>query len=80
MKKKDIPKEFFTGSFKKDVCMYINDCKQYLKAALEKRPVDMMANEFSPTDNEYLIIYGMKELKDLSMSVGGRQPLDWKGN
>jgi len=71
---------FSTGDFKKEVCMYINDCKQYLKAALEKRPVDMMAEEFNPTDDEFLIIYGMKELKDLSMMLSGRRPLDWKGN
>jgi len=80
MKKKDIPQEFFTGSFKKDVCMYINDCKQYLKAAIEQRPVDMESEEFDPTQDEFLIIYGMKELKDLSMRVAGRHPLNWKGN
>lgn len=80
MKKKDIPDEFLTGSFKKDVCMYINDCKQYLKAGLAGKPVNMQKGEFDPTDNEFLIIYGLKELKDLSMRVAGRRPLDWKGN
>ncbi|GEM_PF-6468815 len=80
MNKKDIPDEFLTGNFKKEVCMYINDCKQYLKAALEKRPVDMEKDEFDPTQDEFLIIYGMKELKDLSMRLAGRRPLDWKGN
>lgn len=80
MKKSDYSKEFVTGNFKKEVCMYINDCKQYLKAALEGRPVDMEKGEFDPTQDEYLIIYGMKELKDLSMRLSGRRPLNWKGN
>jgi len=69
-----------TGNFKAEVCMYINDCKQYLKAALEGRPVDMMKGEFDPTDEEFLIVYGMKELKDLSMRLAGRRPLKWEGN
>ncbi len=72
--------DLVTGDFKTEVCMYINDCKQYLKAALECRPVDMETCEFEPTDEEYLIIYGLKELKDLCMRVSGRSPLDWKGN
>lgn len=79
-KKPQYDTEFVTGNFKKEVCMYINDCKQYLKAAIEGRPVDMMAEEFDPTQDEYLIIYGMKELKDLSMRLAGRRPLNWKGN
>ncbi|MBL7198268.1 MAG: hypothetical protein ISS47_09240 [Candidatus Omnitrophica bacterium] len=71
--------EFTTGDFKTEVCMYINDCKQYLKAALEDRAVDMMKDEFDPTQEEGLIIYGLKELKDLSVRLCGRRPLDWKG-
>jgi len=27
-----------------------------------------------------LIIYGLKEVKELSMRLAGRTPLDWKGN
>ncbi len=80
MNKDEIPTEFWTGSFKKEVCMYINDCKQYLKARIAGRPVDMLSEEFKPTEDEYLIIYGLKEVKDLCMSVGGSKPLDWKGN
>ena len=72
--------EFVTGNFKKEVCMYINDCKQYLKAALEGKPIDMMKGEFDPTDDEFLIIYGMKELKDLSMRLAGHRSLNWKGD
>ena len=78
MKKKDIPDEFLTGDFKTEVCMYINDCKQYLKAALSGKPVDMEKGEFDPTREEFLIIYGMKELKDLCMRTARRRPLDWK--
>ncbi len=80
MQPEDIEMEFATGNFKKDVCMYINDCKQYLKAALDGRPVDMESEEFDPTQNEFLIIYGMKELKDLSMRAARHSRLDWKGN
>lgn len=72
--------DLVTGNFKAEVCMYINDCKQYLRAALENRPVDMMAEEFDPTDEEFLIIYGLKEVKEMSMRLAGRRPLDWKGN
>lgn len=79
-KKPSYEDEFVTGDFKTEVCMYINDCKQYLKAALEQRPVDMMKDEFDPTQDEFLIIYGMKELKGLSMRLAGRRPLNWKGN
>ena len=71
---------FVTGDFKKEVCMYINDCKQYLKAAVVGKAVDMMKGEFDPTEDEFLIIYGMKEIKDLSMRLAGRKPLNWKGN
>ena len=78
MKKKDLPDEFLTGDFKTEVCMYINDCKQYLRAALTGKSVDMQKGEFDPTQNEFLIIYGMKELKDLSMRLAGRRPLNWK--
>ena len=79
-KKHSYEDEFLTGNFKKEVCMYINDCRQYLKAAIEGRPVDMMKGEFDPTEDEFLIIYGMKELKDLSIQLAGRRPLNWKGN
>ena len=79
-KKRSDEDEFVTGNFKKEVCMYINDCKQYLKAAAEGRPVDMMKDEFDPTDDEFLIIYGMKELKSLAMRLAGRRPLNWKGD
>ncbi len=79
-KKHSYEDEFLTGNFKKEVCMYINDCRQYLKAAIEGRPVDMMKGEFDPTEDEFLIIYGMKELKDLSMRAAGRRPLNWKGD
>ena len=54
--------------------------KKPVKAALENRPVDMRAEEFDPTDEEFLIIYGLKELKDLSARLSGRRPLDWEGN
>lgn len=69
-----------TGNFKAEVCMYINDCKQYLRAALERKPVDMEKAEFDPTDEEFLIIYGLKEVKEMSMRLAGRRPLNWKGN
>ncbi len=75
---KDI--DLVTGNFKAEVCMYINDCKQYLRAALERKPVRMEKAEFDPTDEEFLIIYGLKELKEMSMLLAGRRPLDWKGN
>jgi hypothetical protein len=72
--------DLVTGNFKSEICMYINDCKQYLRAALEGRPVDMEKGEFDPTDEEFLMIYGMKELKDMSMRLAGGRPLDWQGN
>jgi hypothetical protein len=80
MKPENIPDEFFTGDFKTEVCMYINDCKQYLKAGLTGKPVDMETGEFDPTQEEFLIIYGLKELKDMCMQVARRRRLDWKGN
>ena len=70
--------DLVTGNFKSEICMYINDCKQYLKAGLEGRRVDMEKGEFDPTDEEFLIIYGLKELKDLCMQTAGRSGLDWK--
>lgn len=72
--------DLVTGNFKAEVCMYINDCKQYLRAAIERKPVDMRKGEFDPTDEEFLIIYGLKELKEMCMRLAGRQPLDWQGN
>lgn len=72
--------DLVTGNFKAEVCMYINDCKQYLRAAVEGKPVNMEKAEFDPTDEEFLIIYGLKELKDMSMILAGRPRLDWKGN
>ncbi len=69
-----------TGNFKAEVCMYINDCKQYLRAALERKRVNMEKAEFDPTDEEFLIIYGLKEVKEMSMRLAGGIPLDWKGN
>ena len=75
---KDI--DLVTGNFKAEVCMYINDCKQYLRAALEGKPVRMEKAEFDPTDEEFLIIYGLKEVKEMSMRLAGGIPLDWKGN
>ncbi len=69
-----------TGNFKAEVCMYINDCKQYLRAALERKRVDMEKAEFDPTDEEFLIIYGLKEVKEMCMRLAGGIPLDWKGN
>lgn len=72
--------DLVTGSFKAEVCMYINDCKQYLRAALEGKPVRMEKSEFDPTDEEFLIIYGLKEVKEMCMRLAGRRPLDWKGN
>ena len=72
--------DLVTGNFKAEVCMYINDCKQYLRAAINGKPVNMEKGEFDPTDEEFLIIYGLKELKDMSMILAGRPRLDWKGN
>ena len=72
--------DLVTGNFKSEVCMYINDCKQYLRAALGQKPVDMEKTEFEPTDEEFLIIYGLKEVKEMSMMLAGRRPLDWKGH
>lgn len=72
--------DLVTGNFKAEVCMYINDCKQYLRAALERKPVNMEKAEFDPTDEEFLIIYGLKEVKEMCMRLAGRRPLDWKGN
>lgn len=80
MNKKDIPDEFVTGDFKKEVCMYINDCMQYLKGAVSGQPVNMEKGEFDPTQNEFEIIHGMKELKDLCIQASGRKPLNWKGS
>ena len=77
---KNVDIDLGTGNFKSEVCMYINDCKQYLRAALERKPVNMEKGEFDPTDEEFLIIYGLKELKDMSMILAGRPRLDWKGN
>ena len=71
--------DLVTGNFKTEVCMYISDCKQYLNASLEGRAVDMLEDEqFAPTDEEFLIIYGLKELKGLCMQAAGQQGLDWK--
>lgn len=72
--------DLVTGNFKAEVCMYINDCKQYLRSAIEGKPVNMEMGEFDPTDEEFLIIYGLKELKDMCMRLAGRAGLDWKGN
>lgn len=77
---KNVDIDLTTGNFKAEICMYINDCKQYLRAALEGKPVRMEKGEFDPTDEEFLIIYGLKELKEMSMLLAGRRPLDWKGN
>jgi hypothetical protein len=72
--------DLVTGNFKAEVCMYINDCKQYLRAASERKPVNMEKGEFDPTDEEFLIIYGLKELKDMCMQQARRARLDWQGN
>lgn len=80
IKVKDKEIHLVTSNFKAEVCMYINDCKQYLRSAIERKPVDMMKGEFDPTDEEFLIIYGLKELKDMCMRVAGMRGLDWKGN
>ena len=72
--------DLVTGNFKAEVCMYINDCKQYLRAAVEGKPVNMKKGEFDPTDEEFLIIYGSKELKDMCMQAAGRRHLDWRGH
>ncbi len=80
IKVKDTVIDLTTGNFKAEVCMYINDCKQYLRAALEGKPVNMEKEEFDPTDEEFLIIYGLKEVKEMCMRLAGRRPLDWKGN
>ena len=72
--------DLVTGNFKAEVCMYINDCKQYLRAAVDGKPVNMEKGEFDPTDEEFLIIYGLKELKEMCMLLAGRPRLDWKGN
>ena len=74
---KNMDIDLVTGNFKAEVCLYINDCKQYLKAGLADKSVDMMKCEFEPTDEEFLIIYGLKELKDLCMQVAGRRGLNW---
>lgn len=72
--------DLVTGNFKAEVCMYINDCMQYLKAGMEGRSIDMEKGEFDPTDEEFLIIYGLKDLKDICMRMSGDIPMDWKGN
>ncbi len=72
--------DLVTGNFKAEVCMYINDCKQYLRAASEGKPVNMEKGEFDPTDEEFLIIYGLKQLKDMCMRQARRARLDWQGN
>ncbi len=72
--------DLVTGNFKAEVCMYINDCKQYLRAANEGKPVNMEKGEFDPTDEEFLIIYGLKELKDMCMQQARRARLKWQGN
>ena len=72
--------DLVTGNFKAEVCMYINDCKQYLRAAIERKPVNMEKGEFDPTDEEFLIIYGLKKLKDMCMQAAGQARLDWEGN
>ena len=72
--------DLVTGNFKAEVCLYINDCKQYLRAAIEHRPVDLLKAEFDPTDQEFLIIYGLKELKEMSMRAAGKAGFDWPGS
>ena len=67
-------------NFKSQVCMYINDCKQYLRAALEGRPVDMMKGEFDPTEWEARIIFGLHEVKEMCGKFAARRPLGRKGN
>ena len=56
------------------VCMYINDCMQYLIDG------NVSVDRFEPTENEDLIYDGLRELKDLAMQANGDEPLDWKGN
>lgn len=65
-------------SFRTLVCMYINDCRQYLRAAQEGREPDLASTEFEPTENETSIYYGLRELKDLCIRVAGGDPLPWK--
>ena len=72
--------DLVTGNFKAEVCMYINDCKQYLRAAIEGKPVNMEKGEFDPTDEEFLIIYGLKKLKDMCLQAAGQARLEWEGN
>lgn len=72
--------ELRKSNFKSEVCVYINECQQLLRAALERAPVNPDKLEFSPTDEEFLIIYGLKELKGLCMNARGLKPLNWKGN
>jgi len=65
-------------SFEELVAMYINDCMQYLKAKLQFKEPDLTKDEFEQTQNQELIYYGLRELKDLCMRISGKEPLNWK--
>lgn len=66
-------------TFEKLVCMYINDCMQYLKAAHAGEKPNLAQEEFAPTENQDSIYYGLRELKDMCMAICGRKGFDWKG-
>jgi len=65
-------------TFKKLVCMYINDCMQYLKATENGGVIEMNTDQFEATENEDLIYYGLRKLKDLCIEASGNEPLNWE--
>jgi len=65
--------EHYPGmSFEKLVAMYVNDCLGYLSKKDFKSK-----DSFDDTENQELIYYGLRDLKDSCMRISGEEPLDW---
>ena len=64
-------------SFEELVCMYINDCMQYLDGCHVGK-VDLSELKFDRTNNQDIIYFGLRYLKDKCMQIAGNEPLDWK--
>ena len=65
-------KKYWPGfTFNQLLCMYISDCLGYLRGGLVP---------FEHTEDEDLIYYGLRELKDECIKKAGLEPMDWKGN
>jgi len=59
-------------SFEKLVAMYINDCLQYLTHS------PLTEERFEPTENQELVYYGLRQLKDACMEAVGEEPMNWQ--